>query len=223
MMQGQEGSAGFEELQLTSFNRANPEALHNFLRWPAALRAFSLDDLAMEGYDWDFLLTCTNDFRWTYALVATVLSRHRNTLRHLRIGEIGPERLAGFDVNSFTSLETLQLCYASFPLPSEACDSWALLTLRRLIVECSYFDSQHGVVPHFTRRTAQWLTEFAELAVARRQAGSAVLAEIEVLYFDHEYIGHSIETGRLIAKTGRQITELGLTFIYSDYDRVWGQ
>jgi hypothetical protein len=138
----------------------------------------------------------------------------------LRIGQIGPENLNDLNVNHFTALEVLQVCIDSAPPPEKACNSWAMTTLKRLVIECSYNDSQHGVVPFFHEATSEWLKDFAKLAVARRQNGNAALVEMEILYYnDHEWSEIHKGTMKLQEDTRQYIEELGLACIVSYTNR----
>lgn len=173
---------------------------------------FTIDELAMGDYDWDSLLEMnTNSCKWSYKLLVDVISHQKATLRELRIGQIGPENLAGFNVNEFTTLEVLQINRTGLPTPEAACDSWALPNLKKLVLECSYNDSQHGPVPYFTSEVSIWLKKFAELAVARTRDGSSALAEIEILYYERDdYREIGMYPRQLIVETERHIRDLGL-------------
>lgn len=216
--QGLEGSAVFEELHLASFDHANPEALRNFLKWPAALRVFTVDDLVVGGWD-DFY-----GFEWSYELLASLLSRHKGTLRELRIGQISDEGVTGLNINDFTALEVLQVCCYSLPAPEEACDSWALPTLRRFVVECIYYDDAISEARRFfVQETSEWLKKFAELAMHRKESGSAVLEEIEILYYKDGMWGEmDDEAGLLLEDTSNHITMLGLTVIFTYIPQQFG-
>ncbi|KAK6214280.1 methylglyoxal reductase (NADPH-dependent) gre2 [Pestalotiopsis sp. IQ-011] len=53
---GLEGTSNLEELHLSRFKSGTPDALRSFLKWPANLRVFSIDELAHRDQDWDYLL-----------------------------------------------------------------------------------------------------------------------------------------------------------------------
>ncbi|KAH8671576.1 hypothetical protein BX600DRAFT_434674 [Xylariales sp. PMI_506] len=218
------GSASFTQLNMSNYYRGTRKALQNFLQWPKALEVFTIDSLAMEGYDWPYLLTIINIQRWSYQQVVDVLSRHKATLEELHIGEIGPERWGSLDLSGFNALRTLAICYAGRPTPQVACDSWVIPSLEKLVLECSANDSQNGVIPDIPEGTDQWLKEFAHLVLAKRQAGNTNLTELEVVCDEvgdwagrqehlEAYRGPVESDGQSLLQTQQYVNELGLRMI----------
>lgn len=210
---GLEGSVGLQELHLGRFKYGTPDALRNFLSWPTALRVFSLDELASELEDWDYLLQWENCCKWTYQMIADVLSCHAKTLRFLRIRQIGRETLENFNVNNFIALETLELCAGSvLSDPSVAFESWALPNLKRLAINCSRYTSLDGVKPIFNHRIEQWLQEFATLIASRRECDRVALQHIEIIWYTDSthWEGFPNDEKQKMENTKQHIEECGL-------------
>jgi hypothetical protein len=214
---GQAGSAAFSELHITNFQHGSPYALRNFLHWSTGLKVFTIDELAMCGYPWEELLTMTNSYTWTYKLIKDVLSGHYSTLRELRIGQIGPEDLSDFSIHEFTALEILQVCYDGTPSPEQACHNWITRSLKKLVIECTMNNSQHGKVSIFDDETSRWLKDFAECTIARKQVADVAIAEIEVLCYklEEEWYGFVEEDMVIFQKTEDAINQLGLSAVFS--------
>jgi hypothetical protein len=209
-----------EELHLTRFYRGYPEALKNFLKWPKALKVFTIDELAMNGYDWEYLQEWNNCCKWTYNQLLDLLSRQESTLQVLRIGEIGPENIVDLNINRFVALKTFQICCSGArPTPAAACSNWALANLKKLVLECSYCDSQNGVVPFFDQDLSQWLQDFAKLAAEQKRLGSIALEEIELLYYtDNEWLDID-ERPRLLMETKQRMEDPNIRIVVTYTDR----
>lgn len=168
----------------------SPKALQNFLEWPAALERFSIDAICMEGYGWDSLISMgCNRCAWSYGLIKELLSGHRSTLKSISIQQVGRQPgFEAFDLHDFTALEELQVCSQLFRhSPSLACNLLLTASLRKLAFRFTFYDSQHGLLWHFSDRDADWLKEFIMLAGEKKRSSKLALGEIELIYGTGEW------------------------------------
>jgi hypothetical protein len=104
-----------------------------------------------------------------------------------------------------------------FLQPEEACNYWILPTLQRKVIECSFTNVEDGAVQVFDEETSKWLKRFSELAVRRKQAGTAFMAEVEAIYYEEDEKNGTmdVDTRQMFEDLRGFITQLGLTFILS--------
>lgn len=201
------------EIHLKDYSRGSPKALQNFLEWPAALERFSIDAICMEGYGWDYLIEIgCNRCVWSYGLIKEILSGHRSTLKSISLQQVGRQpQFEAFDLHDFTALEELQLCSQVFRhSPSLACDLLLTASLRKLAFRITFFDSQHGMLWHFSEGDADWLKEFIMLAGEKKISSKSALGEIKLIYGtdvwdSEENIGQVGEWIEEIRQLGREV------------------
>ncbi|KAH8655863.1 hypothetical protein BX600DRAFT_470443 [Xylariales sp. PMI_506] len=176
-------TASFTELYVTKFTLGSPTALQNFLEWPAALKIFVMDEHYLADYA-QLLKRGLKRQRWNYGVLTNVLSRHQATLTELHIGDLGMSHKSKLDLNGYTALKKLKICYTGTPDPEAACDSWIAPSLTTLILECSSVDPQYKKMVYVDDGMHQWLAEFAEIMKERKQTGVhavATFAELKVV------------------------------------------
>lgn len=197
----------------------SPKALQNFLEWPAALECFSMDAICMGGYDWDSLISMgCNRCAWSYGLIKELLSGHRSTLKSISIQQVGPQpEFEAFDLHDFTALEELQVCSLFRHSPSLACNLLLTASLRKLAFRFTFYDSQHGLLWHFSDGDADWIKEFIMLAGEKKRSSKLALGEIELIHGASEWdeeedirqVGEWIEEIRQLGReVGIEITHL---------------
>lgn len=216
------GSAPFTALHLKGFTRGSPEALKNFLQWPAALETFTLGIVGMGGYRLaDLVAMGQMTYPWTFRHLRDALHQHRTTLRELRVRHMATqEGLDVFDLRDFPALRTFQICNIGVPEPEEACRFWLTPSLQRLVLDSAYNESQQGVRWYFDPEHLGWLEEFTARAASRRHSGVAVgLQTIEVLYanntdsdycYEDQVDNHPV---RLLPRAKAHVEAMGFGFV----------
>jgi hypothetical protein len=211
--QGEECKATFTELHLDLFDHGSPYGLKNFLQCPQSLEIFTLGTMGMCGYSLeDQIEMGCMAYPWTFPLLREALVDHCSTLRELRVRQLGPaqEGLSVFDLHEFSNLEIFQIAQGGMPSPKQACKLWLTPRLKRLSIECSFNDSQHGIVWINNDNMTKWLEEFARLAAVEKKCGDIGLCEIEIQFVpDFDRMSECTE----LANTKSMMEAYGFQFI----------
>lgn len=168
------GTAPFSEININGF-RQTPAVLDDFLKWPAKIDKFSFR-FSYDGPYWAGGLYNS----WALSTLHPMLSRHKQTLRHLRVGDLNCKGLAGFDLSTFTSLETLSLSYGS-----TGTDITTIANLMAPRLEVFRWDLDQEENPggdyldSFAQPEDQWLRALVDAFIARK----VPLREIKI-HFD---------------------------------------
>ena len=169
----------------------------------------------MGGYDLDSLIGMNLlAYPWTFDLLTYALQPQMSSLRELRVGQMSTqEGLNNFDLHKFPNLEVFQVCISCIPTPERVAQLWLTPNLKRLVLECSFDDSQHGQCFFFDERNIRWLEQFAAIAARRTEVAKVSLETIEVLYeIDHYDRKYHVESVRQVEALFLRTTELIATY-----------
>ncbi|KAK7923230.1 hypothetical protein PG985_007301 [Apiospora marii] len=205
----EQGTASFTELHIRNFKHGSPDALRNFLAWPARLVKFSIDKFDPVLWVWDPTTGRPTKLGIRDHLsLSDVLRHNKNTLRHLEVGLVGrQESINRFDIHDFLKLETLTIVFPAIPEPADTCRLWLTPTLEVLTIKLYKEDHDLGWKLERTEDVKDWIIEFAALAAAYKNGDNleaweyphrVALRKVDLVLPDGELDSQPIEGQRLL-------------------------
>jgi hypothetical protein len=117
---------------------------------------------------------------WAFGSFETILANHKDSLKTIRLGRLGPTYEGTFDISGFTKLETLQVSAYSISPSAELAASTLLDTnLQTLVLDYTITrDERTEGFENFQEEQALWVLTFAEIALAK----SSSLVNIKIQF-----------------------------------------